>query len=169
MSSMNMKFSKGKLFFIISVASFFLSSLAVFLIPISTTQEAHEEPWQKTASYILGAAIWLGIIAGIVFMVLLNSMRKKENHSKAIPFINFFSNKIAMVFDIVLIAGVLGTVYVLVFNEINQWLGSGFIFAFIFSLEMHCVFNSENYKYISKNTNTNKEKPIIYKRKQEEK
>jgi len=139
------QFVKKRMWFLISLVGFFLSSVTIWFIPLVSFKG---EVWQRVIAYILGAIFWLGLATGITFLVLVNRMRKKkQQHKKTIPFIWFFRNRIALVFDIALIAGFIGIFIVLFINGLNQWLSAGIIFAFIFSLEMHGMFNGENFKY----------------------
>ena len=138
------QFVKKRLWFLISLVGFFLSSATVLFIPLVSFEG---EAWQKVIAYILGAIFWLGLAAGITFLILVNRMRKKKQKTKTVPFIWFFRNKIALIFDIALIVGFIGIFPVLFIKGLNQWLSAGIIFTFIFSLEMHGMFNGENYKF----------------------
>jgi len=142
------QFVKKRLWFLISLVGFFLSSATVLFIPLVSFEG---ETWQRIIAYILGAIFWLGLAAGITFLILVNRMRKKKQHTKTIPFIWFFRNRVALIFDIALIAGFIGIFLVLFIKELNQWLSAGIFFTFIFSLEMHGMFNGENYKFAKSN------------------
>ena len=142
---MEERFVKKRLCFLFSIAGFFISSATVWFIPLASFEG---QVWQRIIAYILGSIFWTGLIAGIVFLSILNQIRKKNRHIKAIPFVRFFSNRIALVFDIAAIVSFAGIFFVLFFNGLNQWISAGIIFTFAFSLEMHGMFNGENFKYI---------------------
>jgi len=150
--------SRKQMWFFFSIIGFFISSATVWFIPLVSFDG---ELWQRIAAYILGASFWLGLIAGFAFLVILNLMRRKEKHRASIPFIWFFRNKIALVFDIALVIGLAGVIVMLFVDGLNQWMSAGILFTFIFSLEMHGMFNGENYKFVSG------KKKILYKIKQE--
>ena len=144
--SMGKQFVRKRIWFLISLIGFFLSSMTIWFIPVVSFDG---ERWQRILGYVLGGTFWFGLVLGITFLILLNRMRKKGKHNKRFPFIKFFGNKVALVFDILLIIGFIGIFLVLFVKGLNQWLSAGIVFTFVFSLEMHGMFNGENYKFVS--------------------
>ncbi len=145
---MNIKSLKGKLW-LFSLVSFLLSSLIILFIPLSSFEGSIK---QKAFTYFLSSVFWLGLISGCVFLALVNQKRKKEHKSSGLPFLTFFSNKIALIFDIALIISLIGIITVLFKPDMNQWISVIIIFTFVFSLEMHGMFNGKNFKYILNNS-----------------
>ena len=136
---------KNQLYFLIAIISFFVSSATALLLPFALFEGAEQ---QRSIAYSLGAVFWVGLIIGIFSMLLIDKNRKKKRQRNSLPFIRFFRNKEALVFDSMFIISIVGVVILLFTRGVNQWLSSTIIFMFLFSLEMHCIFNGENYQYI---------------------
>ncbi|MCL1904331.1 MAG: hypothetical protein FWF94_07930 [Oscillospiraceae bacterium] len=123
----------------LSVTSFFLSSMIIWFMSYEALR------------LILGIVFWLGLIAGFVFMRPVSKARNADreyNGVKSPPFLRFFSNKPALIFDILLFISLTVTVISFSVTSFPQILSSGGVFGFVFSLEMHGVFNGNNYMYI---------------------
>ena len=102
---------------------------------------------------LVGVLFWLGLIAGIVLIMMINSHRKKNAGANAKSTgrpgaFRFFSNRKAMIADIAMIV-FLVVLIVLSFVRIKEQSLFMIAFAFfLFSLYMHCVLNGTNYQYI---------------------
>ena len=141
-----MDFMKKWLYF--SIASFLVSSVTILLMPFAS----FEAEGQQAFAYTLAVVFWLGFVFGFVFLFPINTKRKRDiNYSskKSIAFLRFFSNKPALVFDISLIVGLLTLILAYFINGYPQWLTITGIFMFVFSLEMHGIFNGKNYDYFN--------------------
>ncbi|MCL1867001.1 MAG: hypothetical protein FWF82_06295 [Oscillospiraceae bacterium] len=161
-----MKSIKKWLFF--SVISFFLSSLAIF-IALNIQED--------TLTVISGVVFWLGFIAGLVFLIPIQKQRKRDpkykGDDKRLLFLRFFRNKPAIIFDILLIIGAfllilfhadmillkLKAFAILeylpsnaAFISVRDILSPIAFFAFLYSLEMHFLFNGKNYEYVCMHT-----------------
>lgn len=126
------------------IASFAVSSCSLifsFMTSDATTAG-------RVGSITIGIIFWLGLIAGIVFTILLSKQIKATGvHKGKIGLITFFSNPIAIVFDSLMILSLIGSVLIIVFKS-EQLIGYFVIALFIFSFEMHCILNGKNYLYI---------------------
>lgn len=96
---------------------------------------------------------WGCMIAGYVLLAMINKSRKskirgKQALKKSKPgIVCFFSNRFAIVFDIIMGLSFILTVIFWIFPVLNCAVIE--IFAvFLFSLHMHSIFNGVNYKYI---------------------
>lgn len=96
---------------------------------------------------------WVCMIAGYVLLAKINKSRKskiknKQTFKKTKPgIICFFSNRFALVFDLMMgISFVLMIIFSIV-PVLNCAVIETFA-VFLFSLHMHSVFNGVNYKYI---------------------
>lgn len=127
------------------IIAFALSSLAIACLGLYP----YDFNGAKWANILIGAVFWLGLAAGIVFSVLLTKRRKKEGfHQGKVGLISFFQNKIAAVFDILMILTLFSTVLLIIFS-VKSAIAYVIVALFFFSLEMHCVLNGKNYKYIT--------------------
>lgn len=131
--------NKKRLYFNVAIVFFFISSSVAWLLPIALSE-----------GYFIGIVFWVSLAAGIILMLLIERSRRKVKAKNSLPLIRFFRNKIAAVFDILLIISFIGVLIIFFVSGINEWLTSGIIFSFLFSLKMHFVFNSENYIYVYK-------------------
>ncbi|MBR2589498.1 MAG: hypothetical protein IKE65_01080 [Clostridia bacterium] len=105
----------------------------------------------RAGSIIIGIIFWLGLIAGIILCVLLSKQRKAAGFDEGkIGLIGFFSNKAAIVFDCLMIVSCIASIVFIVLKS-QLFIGFISIALFFFSLEMHCVLNGKNYKYITSN------------------
>jgi hypothetical protein len=129
---------------------FLISSSVVLFVPYLSFEAGSKN---KTAAYALGGAFWLFLIGGIAFQIILTRLRKKNSTSpRARPvLLRFCSNKAAIVFDLLLVLSLIGNIVFLFLISDLEWLQISVIFGLILGIEMHFVFNSENYKYINKN------------------
>ena len=112
-----------------------------------------QQDGNQTLAYILAAAFWSFFIMGFVFMRPVGKQRKKDRKYRnkgGISLFRFFSNKPAIVFDGLLIAGVLTLILTFVIQTLPGWVTLAAIFTALFSAEMHGVFNGRNYEYITK-------------------
>ncbi len=107
--------------------------------------------------YFVGVSFWLGLIVAIVSIMLINIARKRDakfrekyKGLKQFGLVNFFKNKIARIFDIVVAVSFLVNIVIRIVN-VNQTLIFIGISIFIFSFGMHCILNGVNYIYIKSN------------------
>ena len=133
----------------LSVISFFISSMTVWFMPYGSFQQ----DGNQTLAYILAAAFWLFFVLGFVFLRPVSRQRKKDRKYKSnggIALLRFFSNKSALIFDALLIAGIFTLILTFVIPTLPGWITTAAIFTALFSAEMHGVFNGRNYEYITK-------------------
>ncbi|NLI63654.1 MAG: hypothetical protein GX367_02860 [Bacteroidales bacterium] len=151
---------RGRKYLILSILGFLISSSTFFLVPFASFEKGGIA--QKLA-YTIGIAFWIGILAAVIFTMLLSSLRSKEekkeknkrkSHSK-IGLVKFFSNKIAKTFDIIFMVSLAGQVIVLIIGA-HIMVEVTILFLLVFSFEMHCIFNGKNYSYIIKHKENNK-------------
>ena len=135
----------------LSIASFFLSSMTVWFTSFGVTFAADGNP---TLLYILAVSFWLFFILGFVFLRPISKQRKQDRTFKSksgIGLFRFFSNKPAIVFDALLIAGALALILSFIFPAMPEWMITAATFTLVFSAEMHGVFNGSNYEYFNEN------------------
>ena len=133
--------------FYISVVSFFISSMTIWFMPFGS----FEQDGKQTLAFILAAVFWLFFISGFVFMLPISKQRKRDRSFKSksgIALLRFFSNKPALVFDALLIAGIFVLLLTFIFRTMPGWITLAATFTAVFSLEMHGLFNGRNYEYM---------------------
>jgi len=89
---------------------------------------------------------------GIVFFLILNRLRKKDitfARKGTIGLFRFFGNVPARVFDTLLIIGVTALIVsLLLIRTLPEIIILAGTFITVFSLEMHCMLNGKNYKWL---------------------
>ena len=139
--------SPNKRSFYFSAVSFFLSSAAIWFMPLAS----FEAEGLGALSYILAAVFWIFFALGFIFLRTVSNQRKKDKsyrNKSGIAFLRFFSNKPALIFDALLIAGVITLSLTFIIRNLPGPLMLGGTFATVFSLEMHGLFNGRNYEWI---------------------
>ena len=139
--------SACKKWFWLSAAAFFLSSATIPFMQFGSFQQENKKP----AAYILAAVFWIGFILGFAFLRPVSKQRRKDRSFRdkgGIPLLRFFSNKPAMVFDILMAVGLVCLLLTFIIRTLPGWLSFAGLFALMFSIEMHGLFNGKNYVYL---------------------
>ena len=134
---------------VLSVLSFLLSSAAVLLMPLASFER---EAWRKAVAYILASVFWLGIIAGVLFLRPVSKRRKRDTQYREISgsvLTRFFSNRTAVVIDVMLAVSFIALAAALIIRVMPQWAFSTILSVFVFSFETHWLFNGRNYTYLT--------------------
>lgn len=135
---------------VLSVLSFLLSSSAVLLMPLASFER---EAWRQAVAYILASVFWLGIIAGVLFLRPVSKRRKRDMRYREIRgsiFTRFFSNRTAVVIDVMLAVSFIALAAALIIRVLPQWAFSTILSVFMFSFETHWFFNGRNYAYLTR-------------------
>ena len=128
---------KSKGLFFISSAAFVISSLSVLMMIL------------EISDILPGIVFWAGMIAGIVFYILsVKYMPVKKGKGGLPGGLHFFSNRPALVTDIVMIICLGLTIYFAVNFRSNQTIAAVILFLLILSVYAHFLFNGKVYKYI---------------------
>jgi len=140
----------GKVLFILSAVTFFISSAAILFMPFSS----FEQDGDVLLAYILAIVFWTFLLFGIVFILIVGKQRRKDllfslTGKGRIVFLRSFKNKPAIVFDVLLIVGILSLVVsLLVIRTLPSWLTLAGTFTSVFSLEMHALLNGKSYEWL---------------------
>lgn len=130
------------------MAAFAVSALSPMLIPFALNGDGN----LNGAGYAAGAMFWLGLITGIAGYILLYLKYRKRGTKKAkrrLPSpLCFFSNRPAQVMDVVLIVGLIGTIYCTVNVTVNQILAVVFLLLALAGIYAHFLLNGDVYQYI---------------------
>ena len=143
----------GKVLFILSIISFFISSATILFMPYGS----FEQDGNADLAYTLAIIFWAFLLLGIVLSLIITKQRRKDilsaiTDTGGIVLLRFFKNKIATVFDVLLIASILTLIVSLfVIRTLPSWLTLVSTFTTVFFLQMHAVLNSKNYEWLCKN------------------
>ena len=103
-------------------------------------------------AYILAGAFWLFFISGFLCLIPVSAHRKwdkKIKKKKGVAFFRFFRNKPAVIFDVLMISGIITLILsVLIIRTAPGWVTLAGTFTTVLSLEMHGLFNGRNYEYL---------------------
>ncbi len=139
----------------ITIALAVLESLLILIIPLVGLEGTTA---QKVFSFIIAALFWGSIVAEIIMVVLTSKerryMEKQKYRSRVLGrsrpgALNFFKNRESVIADVILIISIVAIV-VLVWKNINNppWLITGSVAALLLSINLHCIFNGKNYRYL---------------------
>lgn len=145
--------NKKKLLYV-QIISFFISSLSLSLTSFVSYEDGVAK---KVFSIIVGLLFWIGLVVGIIFIFILKNKTKNclENE-KGVGLVRFFKNKFAICFDVAMIVWLIASI-VLIAIQTESFIGSVVIALFVFSFEMHCVFNGKIYKCLMETGGQNDE------------
>lgn len=100
---------------------------------------------------ILGISFWVTLFASYILFFIINSKRKKNVKNKpGIKNMGFFrinSNFLALIFDVLTFFSLI-PMLIMMFASASNIILYVFAFVFVFSLQMHAIFNGQNFKYI---------------------
>jgi MFS family permease len=143
---------KIKTLFMASICFIGFSSLSIAFIPYGDFNGNNNE---LIIAYMIGGAFWAGILAGYSLFIILNKKRKKlaeKQKMRSRPLRGafcFFQTRNGMVADITCgISLIASVILISAAGSSWQWITFIIISVFLFSLQMHCILNGENYKYI---------------------
>lgn len=136
--------NKGFNYLVLQISLFFISNIGLFLSQFSIKNNGQKN---QLLAFFAGVLFWGGLILAVVFTILINKTANQKNSNNKSGIITFFSNKTAAIFDVTMIISSIIFVTILIVNSMSNVVIVVFSI-FIFSFEMHCVFNGKNYKYI---------------------
>lgn len=152
--------NKIKLLFVLSVICMALLSASFLVMPYGSEQSLAGD---NTFLILSGLLFWIPLVGACTCLLLVNRERKKQDKRKNKPrwfqtvgIIRFFTNKPAALADALWIGSLTGFI---VFMAVNQT-GYGvyvFLCLTVFTLQLHCVLNGENYKFVKKTAGRDKE------------
>jgi len=111
-----------------------------------------QQDGKQTLAFVLALAFWLFFIMVFVFLLPVSKRRKQDRKYRSkggIGLLRFFSNKPAIVFDALLIAGIIALILTFIIPPLPGWITTAAIFTAVFFLEMHGLFNGRNYAYLN--------------------
>lgn len=132
----------------VSIISFALMSVSFLLMPLDIMLNL------KNSSFInivIGILFWITLIIGVIGQIVLSFLIKKAAYikqNKRFGIITFFSNKYAVIFDLVFIVALIGFIIAAIATKLLGYSCYVFLALVVFSFTMHCIFNGNSYKVI---------------------
>ncbi len=145
--------NKGLKYLILQILMFFVSNIGLLLSQFLVKSNGQKN---HLLAIVAGVLFWGGLLSAIAFTLLLNKTVTNKSKDRKISLLVFFSNKISTVIDIIMIVSAIAFVIILFINNMSS-VATTIFCIFIFSFEMHCIFNGKNYKYITSNLEENKD------------
>ena len=140
-----------------------LSSLSLLLAAFG---DYRGKWWNILAAVGVGAGFWIFLILGYISFYQLSKRRKEQEKGsrsqkdKQRPgIIVFFANPYARAADIAMVISFIATV-VFQFVPFSEVVSLGSIAAFVFSAQMHGIFNGVNFQYIYKGEKHNRKRSV---------
>lgn len=141
---------KLNLLFIISVIGFLVMSADFLLMPLGSSAGNN-----RGMVMVTGLLFWLGLAVGIVFFVLYARQCKRlydakdssqqDQQKKRIGLISFFSNRMAMIADIVFFVSAVAFAALMIFTDGTAYINYIVLFILVLSFIAHCVFNGKSF------------------------
>lgn len=130
------------------LAAFAVSALSPALIPFALDGNGN----LNGIGYAAGVMFWAGLftgIAGYIFLYLRYKKIETEKTERRFPSpLCFFSNRPAQIMDIVLIVGLIGTVYCGMTITVDQIVAVFFLLLALAGIYAHFLLNGNVYQYI---------------------
>lgn len=135
---------KNKVLFIFILIFYFISSLAIFIVPLPNIVNISQYEAGIIVAIIFWSGFAIGSILSIVFLIL--------NKDKAILYkgnalFRYFTNLPSKINDSILIFSLLMIICSTYLN-INYWILVVIGFLFILTMEFHFIFNGKIYIYL---------------------
>ncbi|MFT3952505.1 MAG: hypothetical protein QM689_11285 [Oscillospiraceae bacterium] len=131
-----------------AVLSEFLSAAVIFFLPAADAG--------RKLLVVAGILLWFFMLNGYLMLFLLNKRRIRYMRKRRIVIkksswgiFMFCSTKPGTLFDVLLAAGLIAFFLPSFFGRDLGEIMKLPLFLFVFSFQMHCIFNGENYKYIA--------------------
>lgn len=109
-------------------------------------------------TFITGIVFWAGLVSGSVLLMIVNGLRRAFFRKNDISYKNtkksragifrLFSNRLAMIADILCGVSVLGTAISMLATHGFGYICYVFISLTVFSFVLHCVFNGKNFDFV---------------------
>lgn len=142
--------------FFTALGFMFLFSASVLFVPVASQQDLLGNPlWIRLS----GVWIWATLIIAYTLFSITNRLRRNtvnnRQSKKAIDrwgIFRTFANPWAKLADCSFVVSLLGFIAMLIFAS-QSYAVYILLFAVLFTFQMHCVLNGENFRYINKLTN----------------
>ncbi|MGN1130881.1 MAG: hypothetical protein ACI4Q8_05960 [Ruminococcus sp.] len=132
----------------ISLAFICIYSGTILFMPLASDLS---NKTNKISVIVLGITFWLSLILAYTLLFLANRVRKTINFKKRgagrVGLFNLFSNKPAIISDILLFLSIVVFVISLFLPMENHWIIYIILFFIVLSLNLHCVFNGKIYEF----------------------
>lgn len=140
------KIKRIKQLLYISIICVFIYSGTIPLMPLASDMS---NKTNKMSVIILGMIFWLSFINAYISLFLANRVRKSITTGKQVKgrigLFRFFSNRLGIVADILLLLSVVIFIISLFTPMANHWIIYIFLFFIVLSLNLHCIFNGKIY------------------------
>lgn len=136
--------------FLVTAGCFFLISLSLLFLPISTA--SHKEGL-TAAGVLTGVLFWAGLVSGCISYFLMYRKYKKVlikelPKSRVLAPLRFFCNRAAIAVDAVLMLSIAGVIYCSVAVRASRILEFVSLFLLITSLYLHFLVTGRIFQYL---------------------
>lgn len=140
----------NRIMFTCSCVLFVLSALSLLL---TVSGNFSGKPPEIMTAVISASLFWGGLLLAIVLLVIVNIRRKSDKtqsniRKQRVGAFCFFSNKIAMVFDVLTAIFFIAAVVTMFIPSVSDYISLILVVLFLISAYMHSMLNGVNFKYI---------------------
>lgn len=133
-----------------TLTAYFIMSVDFMLMPIGISNPAKNS---RAIDVITGLIFWLSLMAGTTLFVIYAKKCKRlfeqsslnAGSQKRIGLISFFSNRAAMISDIVCIASLILFAVLMIFTKRTAYFCYVVLAILVFSFVSHCILNGKAY------------------------
>lgn len=161
---MNNQVSLIKKYFWLAVLFITIMSLTFLIMPVANYIASG---WQQRFFLVfVGIVFWFSLIGGYTLLIIVKKKYKeliqkeisKQKINNKIPcFLRFFSNKFAIIADIMLIVDVIAITILIICAITDGFLPYIALAILVFSINMHCLFNGNIFVVIRNDDERGKE------------
>ena len=140
----------NRIMFNCSCVLFVLSALSLLLTVAGSF--SGKAPEVMTA-VIAASLFWVGLLSAIVLLIIVNQRRRVDKNrpnekKQRVGAFCFFSNKIAMVFDILTALFFIASAVTMFIPSVSEYITLILFVMFLIFAYMHSMLNGVNFKYI---------------------
>lgn len=140
----------NKIMFNCSCILFALSALSLLL---TVAGSFSGKPPEIMTAVIAALLFWGGLLSAVVLLVIVNFRRKTDktqsnNKKQRVGAFCFFSNRIAMIFDVLTAVFFIAFVVTMFIPSVSDYISLILVVLFLISAYMHSMLNGVNFKYI---------------------
>ena len=151
-----------------------LMKLSIILVAISSLSligvafaDFNANGFRRFIAFFTGVVFWIFLIAGYILLAIVSNRRKVDKRAKITDkrpgIICFFTSKEAKLADIGMFAAIILSLVFSFVPGIGVTVRIIFIALLVLSVQMHCILNGVNYRYIRSLTEekTGKKESIV--------
>lgn len=121
--------------------SVIMLAISASTIILSSFTDYNSDGMVRIMSLVLSICFWMGILIGYIYMFIFYRKKDKKNLKGRIGIISFFTNRYAVVLDVIMILDILLIVVLSLINFKMALVYSLLLGILFLTINLHCIFN----------------------------